>query len=215
MTELTELTELVFPDHQELADLGRYAVRAMSVDDSGAIRLQATGTTLAAYVGVLPGSGLMGEGTVLGLRVVALAEAAAVDATVPLGAITDRVARDTAGRVLPVPPTRVRAPWAALSPPRSGWQRVGAVSSEDVAAAAREGIAAVAKGAPQGSGGHAVTALRARTWRSPTTTAPAFASGGAFAAYALGFLVPGGEVTVFEHGRWTRLTTSAGHVLIR
>lgn len=215
MNEQTEMNELLFPDHRELVDLGRYAVRAKSVDESGAMRLQSAGTALAAYVCVLPGSGLMGEGTVLGLRVVALAEPATVDVTVPLGAITDRVARDAAARALPVPPTRVRVPWAALSPPRSGWERVGVVSSEDVAAAAREGIAAVAEGAPQGSGGRAVTALRARTWRSPTTTAPAFASGGAFAAYALGFLVPGSEVTVFEHGRWTRLTTAAGHVLIR
>jgi hypothetical protein len=209
------MTGLVFPDHHQLADLGRYAVRAKSADESGAMRLQAAGTTLAAYVGVLPGSGLLGEGTVLGLRVMALAEPAALDLTVPLGAITDRVARDATARVLSVPPTLVRAPWAALSPPRSGWERVGSVASDDVVAVARDGIAAIAEGTPEGSGGHAVTALRARTWRTATTTSPAFPSGGAFAAYALGFLVPGSEVTIFTNGRWTRLSTPAGHVLIR
>ena len=40
-------------------------------------------------------------------------------------------------------------------------------------------------------------------------------SGGAFAAYALGFLAPGQPVQVFRSNRWTRLTAPGGHVLIR
>ena len=40
-------------------------------------------------------------------------------------------------------------------------------------------------------------------------------SGGAFAAYALGFLAPGQPVEVFRSNRWTRLTAPGGHVLIR
>jgi hypothetical protein len=31
----------------------------------------------------------------------------------------------------------------------------------------------------------------------------------------LGFTPPGSEVTVFAHGRWTRLTTPVGHILVR
>lgn len=209
------MTDLVFPDAQGLADLGTYAVRAKSVDETGAMRLQARGTTLAAYVGVLPGLGLMAEGAVIGLRVMALAEPARLDATVPLGAVTDRIARAGEPRVFPVPPTRVRAAWAALSPPRAGWERVGTVPAEAVLDAAREGIEAIAHGTPEGSGGQAVAALRTRTWSRGTRTTPPFPMGGAWAAYALGFGVPGTMVEVFAHGRWTRLSTPAGHVLLR
>jgi len=40
-------------------------------------------------------------------------------------------------------------------------------------------------------------------------------AGGAFAAYALGFLAPGEPVSVFRSNRWTRLTAPGGHVLLR
>ena len=40
-------------------------------------------------------------------------------------------------------------------------------------------------------------------------------AGGAFAAYALGFLAPGEEVRVLRSNRWTRLTAPGGHVLMR
>ena len=59
-----------------------------------------------------------------------------------------------------------------------------------------------------------MTALRQRVWGRPTATTPPVPSGSAFAAYALGFLT-GGPVRVFAHGRWTRLSTDAGHVLVR
>ena len=44
---------------------------------------------------------------------------------------------------------------------------------------------------------------------------PAVRAGGAFAAYALGFLAPGLAVQVFRSNRWTRLSAPGGHVLIR
>jgi serine/threonine protein kinase len=44
---------------------------------------------------------------------------------------------------------------------------------------------------------------------------PAVRAGGAFAAYALGFLAPGLAVQVFRSNRWTRLTAPGGHVLMR
>ena len=85
MTAVLRLT-----DPQSLADLGRFASRARTVDDEGAMRLQASGEVLAAWVGVLPGNGILAEGTVLGLRTFALAEPAELDVIVPLGAVTDR-----------------------------------------------------------------------------------------------------------------------------
>lgn len=226
--------ELTFPDVQGLDDLRTYVARAKAADEDGAIRLQAAGQTLAAYVGVLPGSGLMAEGVVIGLRAMPLAEPAHVDVTVPLGAVTDRLAREV-GATLAVPPVTVRVAWAAMAPPRGGWERVGAVSADEVYAAARQGIEEVASGAPADAGGAAVAALRKQVWGRLTPTTPPVPAGGAFAAYVLGFVrgdgvtddgvtsagvtgagaAPGSEVTVWAHGRWTRLSTPAGHVLIR
>jgi hypothetical protein len=205
---------LVFPDRQILADLATFVGRAKAADPDGAIRLQASGRTLAASVGVLPGAGLMAEGAVIGLRAMPLAEDAQVDVTVSLGALTDRLARPS-GETLALPPVTVSAPWAAVAPPRSGWERVGAVPAEELAEVARQGIAEVAVGAPAQAGGHAVGSLRRQVWARPTATTPPVPAGGAFAAYVLGFAVPGTELTVWAHGRWTRLSAAVGHVLIR
>lgn len=206
--------ELLFPDPQGLADLGTYVGRARTADEEGAVRLQADGMTLAAYVGVLPGVGLLGEGAVLGLRTMPLAEAATLDVTVALAAVSDRLAR-TSGVRLPVPPMTVAAPWSAVAPPRGGWERVGAVAAEDLVAAAQQGIAEIAQGVPTDAGGHAVAALRREVWGRSTTTVPPVRAGGAFAAYVLGFAPAGSAATVWAHGRWTRLSTPVGHVLMR
>ena len=68
--------ELHFPDDTGLDDLRTFVARAKAADEDGAIRLQASGSTLAAYVGILPGSGLMAEGAVIGLRVMPLGDPA-------------------------------------------------------------------------------------------------------------------------------------------
>lgn len=211
-------SELVLADAESLQDLGRYAARARALDADGAVRLQAVGSVLASWVGVLPGSGLMGTGTTIGLRTSALAEAAELDVVVPLAAVSDRVARPGERAVLPIPPMTVSAPWAAVSPPRSGWEPVGVVAAEALQRIASEGIAEVADGTPDGAGAHAVTALRAQVWGRVVSTddgAAAVPAAVAFAAYALGFLAPGTEATVATSGRWTRLTTPAGHALTR
>jgi hypothetical protein len=206
--------ELVLADARGLDDLRTYVGRAKAVDAEGAIRLQASDTTLAASVGVLAGAGLMAEGAVLGLRVMALGAPAHLDVTVSLASVTDRLARTT-GTTLTVPPTVASAGWAAVAPPRSGWERVGTLSAEEVYAAARDGIAEVASGSPPDAGGAAVAALRRRVWSRPTPTTPPVPAGGAFAAYTLGFAPPGTTMTVWAHGRWTRLSGSGGHVLLR
>ena len=210
------MTVLRFPDPEVLADLGTFVARSRALDADGAIRLQARGPVLATYVGVLPGRGLMAEGAVLGMRVMPLAEPAELDTTVPLAGISDRLARTgtTDARTLEVPPTEVSAGWAAVSPPRAGWERVGELPVEALKAVAAQGIEEVAQGAPTGSGGHAVTSLRERVWGRLTDTVPPVPAGAAFAAYALGFLVADPAV-VFMCGRWTRVSTDAGHVLVR
>jgi hypothetical protein len=205
---------LVLDDPQGYADLRTFVTRGRSLDEDGSIRLQAEGTVLAAYVGVLPGRGLMGDGAVVGLRTIRLAAPASVDTTVALAALADRLARDTADG-LELPPVPVQTAWAALTPPRAGWEPVGTLETEALADVARAGIAEVAHGAPPGAGGHAVTDLRLRVWGRLTETVPPVPAGAAFAAYALGFLDPTQPCDVVAHGRWTRLSSPRGHVLVR
>ena len=170
--------ELTFPDLRGLDDLRTYVARAKAADDDGAIRLQAQGQTLAAYVGVLPGSGLMAEGVVIGLRVMPLGAPAHLDTTVSLAALTDRLARGS-GTTLSIPPMTVNVAWAAMAPPRGGWELVGAVTADEVYAVARQGIQEVTSGAPADAGGAAVAALRKQVWGRLTTPTPPVPAGGA------------------------------------
>lgn len=200
-------------DEETRADLTTYVARARRIDD-GAVRLQATGRALAAWVGVLAGRGLAGDGTVIGLRVLPLAEAGDEDAVVPLSAVADRLARS---RDLEMPPTRMRAAWAAISAPRGGWQLIGEISVETLRTVAAEGISQISAGAPEGSGAAAVESLRHRIWgrgMSAPGGADGLPAGVAFAAEALGFLV-GDSAAVHAAGRWHRVSTPAGHVLVR
>ncbi len=229
------MSTLVFDDAQGYADFATFVARARSLDDGGAMRLQADGDVLAAYVGVLPGRGLLGDGAVVGLRVVHMTAPVHLDTTVALASLTDRLARrplstedgtasgkpgsyagTASGPVaLEVPTATVQAAWAALTPPRSGWEPVGTLTAQEVEAAARAGIEEVATGAPPGSGAHAVTDLRHRVWGRLTTTQPPVPAGAAFAAYRLGFLDPAVPCRVAAHGRWTRLSSPRGHALVR
>lgn len=60
-----------------------------------------------------------------------------------------------------------------------------------------------------------MTALRRRVWGAMSETVPPIRAGLAFGAHVLGFLREGEPATVATCGRWTRLSTSRGHVLVR
>lgn len=217
--------KLTFPDGETLADLGTYVARARSLEEDGAIRLQAVGGVLAAWVCVVPGQGLTGSGTVLGLRTMVLAGAHDLDVTVALAAMGDRFARRStngeAGTTLQVPPAEVSPRWAGVLPPRGGWEPVGTVRTADLLTAAEEGIAEVAQGAPEGSGAAAVGMLRARVWSQEVLDAagaPTGAPAGAgLAARVLGFAraADGRSATVHRQGAWTRVSLPSGYVLSR
>ncbi len=203
-------------DADTWADLSTFCARARALDADGAMRLQVSGTTLAVWVAVTSGQDLSGRGTTLGLRVLALAEPAQLDAIVPIGAVGDRLARASNGTELDVPPQEVRAAWASVSPPREGWTPAGSVAVTVLNDAAAQGIAEIAQGAPTGSGSAAVQDLRRRVWGRalPGERPETLPASVAFAAYTLGFLV-GDTAQVFTAGRWHRVSTSAGHVLCR
>lgn len=207
------MSALLFPDGGTLADLVTYLGRAQRVDPSGAARLVASGLTLAAYVSPVHGGG---GPTVIGLRVMRLAASADLDATVPLAAMADRFARLRGSVQVPVPPgSATEATWAGISPPRSGWQAVGAASPDLLLAAVRQGVEEVTAGAPEGAGAAAVARLRALVWGRELPGVEGVPAGAAYAAQALGFVGPDEPVALHAAGVWRRLTTSRGHVLAR
>ncbi|MHA7207675.1 hypothetical protein [Arthrobacter sp. MDT1-65] len=212
-----ESTELRFADAQSVADFRTFTARARANDDGG-MRLVAVGRVAAAYVRTL-GPTVLGEPlpTVLGLRTMALEGEAVVDVTVSLGSVLDRLARmpgdDT---VFPVPTTTVTGTWAGILPPRSGWEHAGAVSCAVLDRAARDGIGEVARSLPDRAGAPVVSTARAAVWGRPLEgVAGAVPAGAAFGAFSLGFLVPDAEATVHVNGRWSRVTTARGHILVR
>lgn len=208
--------EIDLGDPRGLTDLGTFVGRARRLQPDGAVRLQSMGELLVMTVAVLTGSGLLGEGTVLGMRVLPIRPGAQIDATVSFASVTDRLARaDASTTRFSVPPTTVSVPWAALTPPRDGWEPVGTVADGEVDRIAAQGISAVAEGTPEGAGGHAVESLRRRVWGAMSDTVPPIVGGLAFGAHALGFTQPGGSAAVAARGRWTRLSTRRGHVLAR
>jgi len=212
---VTDTQHIDFGDPRGLADLGTYLGRASRANPEGAVRLQVLGHLLVTTVAVIEGTGLMGEGTVVGMRVVTIAPSDDIDATVSFASVNDRLAREGNGAVLSVPPTTVRAPWSGLTPPRDGWEPVGQLDGDVIDSIARQGISQVAEGTPENAGGHAVDSLRRRTWGAMSDTVPPIAAGLAFGAHVLGFTSAGESASIAAHGRWTRLSTSRGHVLVR
>jgi hypothetical protein len=204
-----------FADPRDLADLRTYATRAKAIED-GAIRLQAAGSVLAAYVCVLRPR-LLGESTptILGLRTMALAEPTAADVTVPLSAVLDRLARAGENDVeLPIPPMTVTESWAGVGAPRSGWELMGALPDAQLRAAAEAGITEVAAIVPDKPGALIVNNARATVWGRELKGAGGLPAGAACAALTLGFL-GGDEQKLYRAGRWFRLSSSRGHVLAR
>jgi hypothetical protein len=203
-----------FADPRDLADLRTFATRAKTIDD-GAIRLQAAGSVLAAYVCVLRPR-LLGESTptILGLRTMGLAEPSRTDVTVPLSAVLDRLARAGEDDVeLPVPPSTVTESWTGVSAPRTGWELVRSVSDSELRQAAEVGIAEVANIMPDNPGALIVNNARAAVW-GRELDGSGLPAGAAFAALTLGFLADGDQ-KLYRAGRWYRLTGTRGHVLAR
>jgi hypothetical protein len=209
-------TVLDLGDPRAVADLRVFLSRARAIED-GAVRLQAVGSVLAAYVLVM-GPRALGEPvpTVLGLRTAGLARPAQADVTVSMASVSDRLARlGGSGTELELPPAQMRAPWAAVTPPRGPWAPEGAVDAEAVRAAATAGISEVAAIVPDQPGAAVVQGVRAAVWGRDLGPCPVLPAGAAFAAHMLGFITPGEDLQRFSCGPWSRLSSSRGHVLCR
>ena len=208
-------------DTPSLDDLSVYLGRAGRVE-GGSVRMIAGSGILAVYSAILYPSGLLDESpTVLGLRTFALTDGVGFDVVVPVKSLLDRVtrAREGAETLISVAlPTEVSTvTWAGISPPRSGWARVGETRAATLAAVGKAGIDEVGTAVPGAVGEAIVRRVRSEVWGRPIDGLEAIPAGAAFAALSLGFIADqeDEEVQVFEAGPWSRLTSSRGHVLVR
>ena len=207
---------LHFAEAAALQDLSTFIRRGKRINEHG-IRLQASGAVLAAWLPVMTPSTLTSRiPAVLGLRTMALAQPSEADVTVELASITERLARMNPAEVqLPLPPSQINVPWAAVTPPRTGWQLAGTVSDAALRQAAQEGIAEVAEAVPEAAGAPVVEQVRERVWGQPLEhQVPA---GAAFGALSLGFLGTSDDAVtdVHTHGNWVRLSSAGGFTVTR
>lgn len=218
--------ELRFAEAASLQDLGTFLKRGRRINEQG-VRLQAVGTVLAAWLPVMtPGSLNSHIPAVLGLRTMALAESSQADVTVELNAISERLARlNPAQMDLPLPPGQINAPWAAVTPPRSGWEPRGLITDATLTSIAEAGISEVADVVPDTAGPHVVEQVRERVWgralepgvEDDIVAGTGIPAGAAFGALSLGFLSDEASAvtTVHSLGRWVRLSSSGGFILCR
>ncbi|MCP3425771.1 hypothetical protein NBM05_07055 [Rothia sp. AR01] len=206
---------IMLADPAQSKDLATLLSRVRSIDDAAAVRLQARGSVLAAWVPVMSGETLLEQvPTVLGMRALHLAAPADLDLTVQASAILDRLARqEKAGGVLTLPPVEVRAAWAGVVPPAAGWERAGTVSAEEIDTASREGMRAVEAALPANPGAAVLSTVRSRIWG--TQDERGIVTGAAFGATVLGFNDAAEAFELFTNGPWSRLSNRAGHILAR
>ena len=202
---------LPLPDPAAARDVLTFAGRAARLGD-GALRLQARGGLLAMTAAPLAPRGLLdATPTVLGMRVIGVDAELECDLVVDAGALG--AADDP--REIALPDSAVRAAWAGVSPPRSGWDQVGELSAVVLDARAQHGMAAVAHALPVDPGEDVVRTVRAQIWGTPDEDLADLPLGVAFAAQALGFLHGDEPVVLRRSGPWTRLSLQRGHVLVR
>lgn len=202
---------LLFPHAPAAADALTFAQRAARAGD-GALRLRAEGGTLAMTASVLSPEQLLEETpTILAMRFLPVDPELVCDLVVTASALAPAEERD---RLL-LPDTGVSAPWAGVSPPRTGWEDAGGVEAATLATRAQWGIAAVAEAVPTDAGAEIVHAVRARVWGEPDEALAGLPRGVAFAASALGFIGGRERAGIRRAGPWTRLSLNRGHVLVR
>ncbi|MCX6501676.1 MAG: hypothetical protein NT132_04595 [Microbacterium sp.] len=89
---------------------------------------------------------------------------------------------------LALPETAVTAPWAGISPPRSGWEMQRELPASVLAARSQWGMAAVAHELPADPGEDIVRTVRAHIWGEADEELDGLPRGVAFAGTALGFV---------------------------
>ena len=203
---------LLFPDAEAAADALTFAGRLAAVDPEGSVRLQGASGVLAMTAGVLAPRGLLeAMPTVLALRVLPVDPELECDLTVSATGLTGTDSRTEVA----LPETAVRAAWAGVSPPRSGWTPAGSVGAAALASRAQWGMAAVAHDLPVDPGEDVVRAVRAKVWGEPDPDIADLPRGVAFVAVSMGFVHGEEDAPLYSAPGWTRLSLGRGHILVR
>jgi len=217
---------LRFADHATRDDLRIYLER-LSRAGRAEVRLVTRRDVLAVFgCTQAPESLIDPVPTVLVLRSFTATAEQEIDAVVTVRALLDRLARmGVISLALEVPEVAATAAWAGVLPPVQGWQPVGVIDADSLAAVAEEGMRRIAEALPDSPGEAVVLQVRRSVWGSEI--APGLPAAAAFAAEALGFLgiadehggeSEGGrgvEVRMSTTRTWRRLSTERGEVLVR
>ncbi|UWF78516.1 MULTISPECIES: hypothetical protein [Microbacterium] len=200
---------LVLADAPTARDVLTFAGRARAISDDG-VRLQASGGVLVLTAAALAPQGLFDRTpTVLAMRIVH------ADPELECDLVVDELRASDDERALELPDTARSPAWAGVSPPRSGWAPIAALTASAIAERAQWGMSAVARATGTQSGEDVVRAVRASVWGEPDADLGDLPRGVAFAAQAFGFISGAERVPVTASGRWTRLAFQRGHVLSR
>lgn len=205
-------SRLLFADPLAAADAVTFARRAALLGD-GLVRLRAEAGVLALTSAPLAPASLLDETpTVLGMRFLAVDPELVCDLVVEASAL--EADAESATAVL-LPDTGRSAPWAGISPPRTGWTAAGEIDAATLAVRAQGGIAAVARAVPTDAGEDVVRTVRAAVWGPEDDEIAGLPQGVAFAAFALGFIAGEETAAIRRSGPWTRVSLTRGHVLAR
>lgn len=183
--------------------------RALQFSDQGVRFVSHEGVVLVT-VPITATSGLLDMGsTILGMRAMRLGVEAQFDAVVPIAASVEALGD---GADLEIPSALNVPAWAAITPPRSGWQHVGDAEADVVRAAAETTQKEVARLLPDSAGEAIIRRVRREVWADPVHAMPDLTRGAAVALDGLGFL-GSDPVRVTSAGPWVRASTKLGDVL--
>lgn len=203
---------LLLADPLSVQDALTFAARAARSGED-AVRLQASGGTLAMTAAPLAPRGLLDQTpTVLALRAVRADPELVCDLVVVASALR---AADDDPHAIELPDTAISAAWAGITPPRAGWTDVGVLAADVLAARAQWGSAAVAHALPQDPGEEIVRIVRGTVWGEPDPDLDDLPRGVAFVAFTMGFIGGAELAPVRRSGPWTRISLARGHVLAR
>ncbi|TRO69649.1 hypothetical protein [Streptomyces sp. IB201691-2A2] len=227
------MTALHLADEGEAADLAAFLARLIHYDRAAAVRLQASGTTLAVF-------GRPPSFEVLAIRTARLDKPyengldLSLDVTVSAGELLESL--DEPAATAAVPAAVTGPPWAGVLPPRGGWRPEPGLPGPDavrtmVAGAVAEFRSRIDELASEGRTRTALDQIGREIWSRPVgdTELPVRA---AHAAQSLGFLRParpvastdmtataavrdGAVLRLLSAGAWLRLRTPYGSIAVR
>ncbi|MGP4050962.1 hypothetical protein [Streptomyces sp. 2A115] len=227
------MTALHLADEGEAADLAAFLGRLIHYDRAAAVRLQASGRTLAVF-------GRPPSFEVLAIRTARLAKPyedgldVSLDVTVSAGELLESL--DEAAATATVPAAVTGPPWAGVLPPRRGWRPEPGLPALDavramVAVAVAEFRSRIDELAPEERTRAALDRIGREIWSRPVgnTDLPVRA---AHAAQSLGFLRPvrapapdtaasdtaapdEAALGLLSSGAWLRLRTPYGSIAVR